>query len=396
MSGAKIKGWCPSLFEPMAAGDGFLVRVKPRVEGIAAAQLRALADAGAEYGSGRIEITNRANFQLRGFATETIAPFAEAMRAAGLASADAAAERRRNIIVATGLAADEMEIARRLEAWLEQDGILRTLPAKFGFAVGMVTDVADVSVLPGRAAPLVVLAGKVAVPAPDPVAVAQTLTRSFLQLARDLTPRPTRLRDLLATIGLETFCAAAGLRGQVFAPATPQPSAFVGKLSGAFGLGLAYDTQTSAQLRRAADLALRFGNGWLRTTIDGALVLLGTHDHTGLAEAARAAGFLTDPADPRRRVKACVGRPACANAGADVRAVAARLAPRWGGAGLLHVSGCAKGCAAPGGAAVTLVATAEEGRFDIVCDKRADGVPERAGVSLQDAIEWMTERQFCR
>ena len=34
MSGAKIKGWCPSLFEPMAAGDGLLVRVKPRVAGI--------------------------------------------------------------------------------------------------------------------------------------------------------------------------------------------------------------------------------------------------------------------------------------------------------------------------------------------------------------------------
>src|SRR6202044_206504 len=109
-------------------------------------------------------------------------------------------------------------------------------------------------------------------------------------------------------------------------------------------------------------------------------------DHAGLAEAAREKNFIVDPADPRRKIKACAGRPACPNALADVRAVATRLAPRWAGAGVLHVSGCVKGCAAPGGAAVTLVATGGEDRFDIVCDKRADALPERAGVSLPDAL----------
>jgi precorrin-3B synthase len=389
MSGAKIKGWCPSLYEPMAAGDGLLVRVKPRVVGISAAQLHALADAAEAYGSGRIEITNRANFQLRGFTAQTVPGFTEAMHAAGLASADAAAERRRNILVAAGLEPDMMQVAQRLEAWLEQDDALQALPAKFGYAVGVVADVADLCLLPGR----VVLPGYIAVPA-DPVVMAQALTEVFLRLAPGLTPRPTRLRGLLAAIGLAALCAAAGLEGQDFAQ-EPRPNE--GALSSAFGLGLAYDAHSAAQLRRAAELATRFGNGWLRTTLDASLVLLGTaDDHAGLAEAARAAGFITDPADPRRRIKACVGRPSCARSGADVRAIAAMLAPRWAGAGMLHVSGCAKGCAAPGGAAVTLVATAQEDRFDIVCDKRADGVPERAGVSLQDALEWMTERQFCR
>jgi precorrin-3B synthase len=386
MTGVNIKGWCPSLFEPMAAGDGWLVRVKPRVEGISAAQLRALADAGEAYGSGRIEITNRANFQLRGFAAQTVPAFAEAMRAVGLASDDPAAERRRNIVVAAGLAPDMMEVAQRLEAWLEQDGELQALPAKFGYAVGEMIGVADLCILPGG---FVALPGHVAVPTADPVATVQALTHAFLRLARERASRPTRLRDLLAALGSEVFCAAAGFEGQVFTPAAPQ--------LGTFGLGLAYDGQTAARLRRAAELAMRFGNGWLQTTIDRSLVVLGTDDdHAGLAAAARAAGFIIDSTDPRRWIKACVGRPACANAGADVRAVAAMLAPRWAGTGVLHVSGCAKGCAAPGGAAVNLVATAQEDRFDIVCDKRANALPERAGVSLQDAIEWMTERQFCR
>ena len=397
MSGATIKGWCPSLFEPMAAGDGLLVRVKPFVAGIKAVQLRALAVAAQEYGSGRIEITNRANFQARGFSAQTVPAFARAMQAAELASADEQAELRRNIVVACPPAPETLALARRLEAWLEQDDALQALPAKFGYAVGIVADVADLCLLPDGAEPLVVLPGNVAVPAADPLATAQELTKGFLRRAAELAPRPTRLRDLLAAIGPEEFCAAAGLKAQVFVPPGRQPGAQVGPMPSAFGLGLTYETQTPDQLRRAADLAERFGNGWLRPTLERSLVVLGTgDDHAGLAAAARAAGFILDPADPRRRIKACVGRPSCASAWADVRAVAATLASRWIGPGELHVSGCVKGCAAPAGASVTLVATAQTDRFDIVCDKRADDLPDRTGVSLQDAIEWMTERQFCR
>jgi precorrin-3B synthase len=290
-----------------------------------------------------------------------------------------------------------MEVARRLEAWLEQDDTLHKLPAKFGYAVGEGTALADLCILPGSAAPLVVLPGHVAVAAVDPVAVAQALTDQFLRLRHELTPHPRRLRELLVAIGADRFCAAARLKAQSLAPAEIAPCGGVGKMPSAFGLGLAFDAQTADMCRHAADLAARFGNGRVRTTIDRTLMLLGVgDDHAGLAEAARAHNFIVDPADPRRKIKACAGRPACPNALADVRAVATRLAPRWAGAGVLHVSGCVKGCAAPGGAAVTLVATGREDRFDIVCDKRADALPERAGVSLPDALHWMTERHFCR
>ena len=270
MSGPEIKGWCPSLFEPMAAGDGLLVRIKPRVGGISAAQLRLLADAAEAYGSGRVEITNRANFQLRGFSAENIAPFAEAMRAAGLAGADAASERRRNIIVEPGLAPDMMEVAQRLEAWLEQDDALQPLPSKFGFAVGLVTDVADLCLLADGAAPLVVLPGNFAVRGGRPCRRGAGADPFFLAVgapmrtAPDTPARPFgrhRRRGFLRRCGA---CRRSLLR---------RPCR---RLRNAFGLGLAYDTQNAAQLRRAADLALRFGNGWLRTTIDGGLVLPGT------------------------------------------------------------------------------------------------------------------------
>lgn len=134
-SGPTKKGWCPSLFAPMEAGDGLLVRVKPRVAGVSAAQLLAIAAAAARYGSGRIEITNRGNFQIRGLNAGTVPLFADAMRDAGLASASPEAEKRRSILLALSDRPATLRIAAALERWLEDDAALAPLPAKFSFSV---------------------------------------------------------------------------------------------------------------------------------------------------------------------------------------------------------------------------------------------------------------------
>jgi precorrin-3B synthase len=65
--------------------------------------------------------------------------------------------------------------------------------------------------------------------------------------------------------------------------------------------------------------------------------------------------LITRPDDPLLRVTACTGAPGCAQAIGPTRALARDLAtitPHH-----LHVSGCAKGCAHPGTADLTLVAT---------------------------------------
>jgi len=380
------RGWCPSLFEPMAAGDGFLVRVKPRVDGVRAAQLRALADAADSFGSGRVEITNRGNFQLRGLATEALPRVADAMLAADLASADRAAERRRNILVAVSADAAMIEIARRLQVWLEREDGLDALPDKFGFAVGAV--MGDISLLPGEM-PMVVLPGGFAALAAEPVAAMQALTQSFLRRAG-----LGRMAALVSEMGAPAVFAEAGLQIHgIVPPADTMPP--VGKLPDAFGLGLPFGVQDGRTLRAAADLADRFGNGWLRTTQARSLVVMGTGDDVrGVAVAARASGFVTEAEDMRLRVVACAGLPACSQAHVDARAVAARLAPLWAAPGLLHVSGCAKGCAAPSGAAVTLVAAGQT--YDVVRNGRARDVPEIAGLAFAAALEWMREKRLCR
>ena len=91
-----------------------------------------------------------------------------------------------------------------------------------------------------------------------------------------------------------------------------------------------------------------------------------------------------DPEDSRLCVIACTGAPACASAHASTRADAAFIAARHP-PGLIHLSGCAKGCAHPAPAAFTLVA-APDG-YGLVRDGRAGDPPERGGLTLQDAVQ---------
>jgi precorrin-3B synthase len=67
--------------------------------------------------------------------------------------------------------------------------------------------------------------------------------------------------------------------------------------------------------------------------------------------------LITTPDDPRLRVLACSGAPACPQALQETRALARRLAPFVPQGKVLHVSGCGKGCAHPAVADLTLSAT---------------------------------------
>jgi precorrin-3B synthase len=92
------RGWCPGVHEPMATGDGLLIRVKPFGGRLSADALRTLAVVAAGCGNGAVELTGRGNIQLRGL-TEVTAPLAaSALVQAGLADPDPVREARRNVI----------------------------------------------------------------------------------------------------------------------------------------------------------------------------------------------------------------------------------------------------------------------------------------------------------
>ncbi len=82
------RGWCPTVLRPMESGDGLIVRIHPREQSITAPQLQALAHAAAQYGNGSIELTRRANLQIRGVTAGSLASVQDALREAGLFDED--------------------------------------------------------------------------------------------------------------------------------------------------------------------------------------------------------------------------------------------------------------------------------------------------------------------
>lgn len=341
------RGWCPSLHEPMETGDGLLVRVKPPGARLDSAALRALADAAARVGNGAVELTRRGNLQFRGLTPSGVPAFAAAMVTAGLADPDPAVERRR-IVISPPLAGDDPAVPPDSLALAE--AIERTvppgLPSKFCIAID------------GGG----VLAGA---PAADIVIDARACTAdTFLSVRR-------RMGDAVGKARNAVQPARAPGRVIGFHP-------YAGGAHGAFGLGVPFGQTDAAGLRQLAELADRFGGGAVRFSPWRA-VLLGRVAACEVPDlrAAAAAGWVVDPDDPRLGITACVGRPGCGQASVPARMDAARLAAR-GVKGPLHVSGCAKGCAYPGGPALV----GEAGRYSRVEDWRAGTAPRPQGLSL--------------
>ncbi|MCB9958103.1 MAG: precorrin-3B synthase [Rhodospirillaceae bacterium] len=404
----RVKGWCPSLLRPMASGDGLVARIKPSAATLTADQLQAVAEAAARHGSGEMEVTSRGNLQARGFDEAGHRAFAEVVLAHGLASPDPAAEAQRTVLAAPLSPADDPTcafdahgLARALERAKTADPALAHLPEKVGLAVcgggalpiapgGQVVG-ADITVSPaGSGRAMIALAAGRAAATVDPGDVVPAVV-ALLHAFLDLGGRAMRrMAGLVAGVGEEPVFAAAGLE----ANSTPIPSDLscrvvpgVVDLAGGWAAVLvapAFGRAQSAAFADLAELARRHGDGTVRLTPWRTLVLPGVKANgaAGVQAEARRLGFLTDPADPRRRIAVCAGAPRCVHAHADVVADAERFAPLLPEDVVLHVSGCSKGCAHPRPAALTL--TAGPGGYGWITNGRADDAPAAEGLSAQD------------
>jgi precorrin-3B synthase len=379
------KGWCPTLTQPMSSGDGLLVRIKPPGAVVPATAARVLARAAAQDGNGTIELTSRASLQVRGIRAETWPRFVAAMVAARLAHGDPEVEHRRGVI-ASPLAGDDPGVSRHaavvaaeLEVMLAREKRLAVLPSKFGFLVD------GSGVLPVRAAPAdirVTLDGDacwvtadgaetgVGCEPADAAAVVARMALDFIDYPAGL---PRRMRDL------------AGPRARPVAVPNAIGWLPYGSLGrGAFGVGLPFGVVDPTTLAVLADLSERFGDGTLRVTPWRALAILGVTEPHALGKAIAALGLIATPTDPRVRMFACPGQPACTSATVATRAVALQLV-ELGFAGTLHVAGCAKGCAHPTPADVTLVG--EAGRYDVVLNGRPTDAPTWRGATVREVAD---------
>ncbi len=377
------RGWCPTVFEPMQAGDGWLLRIKPRRARLSAADARAVAAVATKFGNGVIGLTNRANLQLRGLSADAIPAAAEATLAAGLADADAGVERRRNLLLPPLLGLDPAlspalpGVIAGLEAMLA-DNALADLPGKFGVVVdggGALTLSGvrgDVRVRVAEQTAWVGVDGcdrAVVCVTAEAADVAGQLGRAFLRVRG----AARRMRAVPA----ERVFAAAGL----VPAATLEWRAPAG--TAVRTIGFPFGRLAAPRLVALTDIA-----GEIRLTPWRSVVLpgIGPERHAEI----RALGGIVERDDPRRSIIACIGRPACPAATVSTEADADALVAWWQPSGLIHLSGCGKGCAHPDSADITLVGE-KGGLYAVVRDGRANEAPVATGLTIEDAARHLRD-----
>lgn len=342
--GPRVRGWCPGALRPMASGDGWIVRLRPPLGRLTPAQAAGVARLASTHGNGFLDLSSRASLQIRGVSPASHPGLIEGLRALGLVDETREAEARRNTILTPFAKRACDALATALEAALAD---APPPPSKFGFAVDtgprpvLSTTPADIRLERTPSGGLVLrpdgasLGAKVTEDEMPRAVVA--LIRWFLSSGGAPEGRGRMARHLASGVvpplRLDTAPAAP------LAP--PRPGAHPIGLFAAFAFG-ALDAETLAAFAETG-VELRL-TPWR-------MILA-----VGLDRAPDIAGLVTDPASPLLRVAACAGAPACASAFAPTRPLARALAPKVPPESFLHVSGCAKGCAHPRPAPLTLVA----------------------------------------
>ncbi|WP_084153874.1 precorrin-3B synthase [Simplicispira psychrophila] len=363
-----VKGWCPGALRPMLSGDGWVVRIRPPTGRLSAAQAAGIAQLAERHGNGLIDITSRANVQLRGVREASHAELIDGLRAFGLIDANAEVEARRNIVVTPFWRAGDgtLDIAAAQANALAQPDA-PNLPKKFGFAVdtGAQPVLQDTSAdirIERTASGLFVRADGFAtgarVTADEAVPAAMALARWYAA-----SPRSGRMAALVGSQSLPDAFQTP------LPPLVAVPQWQVGPNAHGWLVGIAFgqmSAQTLSALAECADInALRI-TPWRMVLIEAA------------HHVPEAPGLITRADDPLLQVVACSGAPQCQHATIDTRTVARALAPYLPADRLLHISGCTKGCAHPK-AALTLVGTNDG--IDLIRHGTAASTADRCALS---------------
>jgi len=377
MSAATVKGWCPGGLRPMLSGDGLVVRVRPFGGRLEAPQITGLAELAGQYGNGLIDVTSRANLQIRGVSQEGHRPLIDGLARLALLDPDPDAEARRNILVTPFWRAGDatQSLAAELEEALEDSRL--ALPTKFGFAIDdgtsrvLTGNSADIRIERDRTGQLLVRADGAklgrSVARGEAVSTALALASWFLVSGGATGGRGRMTPHITSGAALPQ-----SLRGET-EPAPVMAASRPGQYPQGAMVGVAFGQMLHTTLQQFA------GCGHALRMTPWRMVL-----SEGKREMPSAPGLITEPFDPALRVIACSGAPRCREAHADTRALAAALAPRIGADTRLHVSGCGKGCAHSGTAAVTLVAT--RAGFDLVRDGSIRDEPVLRGLNGADIV----------
>ncbi|WP_037971563.1 precorrin-3B synthase [Streptosporangium amethystogenes] len=379
---------CPGALQVHAAADGGLARIRVPGGVLTARQLRVVAAAARELGSGVIELTSRANLQVRGLPPQDGEPLAMdparddvrvpvsdlAMRlvAAGLLPS-ATHERVRNI-VASPLAGrapaslfDVRPLVSELDGELRARPALADLPGRFLFALDdgsgdMAALGADVTLLPvdpvdastDVSEVALLLAGAdqgLRAPVSSAVTGMLAVAEAFLAERAEQGAGAWRLAELAdgpGRVSARVLGAEPALRLSVpvVRRARTADGGTIGVIAqrdgrSALTVLAALGRLTAAQLEALAQVA-EHGGGEVRVTPWRTVVVpdLPPQEVDGRRATLTDAGLVCDPASPWLGLTACAGRPGCAKALADVHADVRAGVHANGGTGPESGAGC--------------------------------------------------------
>lgn len=342
---------CPGALRVHAAADGGLARVRLPGGRITGAQFTALADAAVDLGDGCLELTSRANVQVRGLADGAEAELGARLHAAGLLPS-VTHERVRNIAASVLSGRDGLGLidVRPLVAELDEalcaDPALAGLPGRFLFTLDdgrgdVIALRGDVGLYAVRAESLaLVLAGAdsgVRVRREDAVALALDVARSFLRV------RTNEWR--LSEVDPRSLAIPGEREEAVPVPVTPR-RARLGRLAQRDGR---VALSGLVPLSRLDPVPLR-GVGEIIVTPWRGVVI------PDLPDVPDFPGLVTTPGSGWEGLTSCAGRPGCAKSLTDVRADAARARAAVDGLPV-HWSGCDRQCGRPAERHASVVAT---------------------------------------
>ncbi|MBK8475975.1 MAG: NirA family protein [Opitutaceae bacterium] len=377
------------LFYVAPAQDSFMARLRIPAGDVTSHQLRGLADLATDLGNGFIDITTRANFQLREFKPKHLVDVLTRIQDLGLSSRGSGADNIRNLTATPTSGFDRNELidvrpfAKALSHYILNHRDLFGLPRKFNIAfdsggsISAAADTNDIGFFAVRVSARSLVAASVAPDARPPsidtiyfrvelggisghgdfardtglllapdelVPVAAAMVRVFRDHGDRTDRKKARLKYLLEKWGVEKFLEetarrlAFPLRRLPREACEPRHPVLKHGHLGTFrqaqpglnyvGVGVPVGRLSARQLRRIAELAEHYGKGEVRLTVwQNLLIPHVPETYVATVERAiRSMGLFTEASTSAGCVIACTGRKGCKYAAADTKGHAVSLA----------------------------------------------------------------------
>jgi ferredoxin-nitrite reductase len=378
--------------------DGFMARLRIPGGVVKSYQLRELASIARELTTGYVQITTRANFQLRLIQPKDAPEFLRRIQAIGLHTRGAGADNIRNLTANPTAGIDPHELidvlplCRDLAQIILNDRSFYDLPRKFNIAydggglIGTVEDTNDIGAkavkVGGEVLFRIALGGAtghqafardlgILVPPAELNQVVTAIVHVYMARGNRADRKRARLKHLLESWSLDKYLAETEkllgrqLRRAPLAPGEMQypgqslPHSHLGvhpqRQPGLnfVGVALLVGQLTPKQILRIAELADLYGSGEIRLTVWQNFIIPNVADAyvQTLSKALRRVGLDTAPGHLRGGLVACTGNSYCKYAQANTKGHALALADYLEKKLSLdqplnvHLTGCPHSCA---------------------------------------------------